>query len=188
MHASAVVKFLLLLFCLTSAQAAEKTFSVNDAEIIRIGNGYILNAQLSYPLTPRVKQALDNGVPITFYQQFELIEPYPVVGNFFDWSETIWSTEIQFELRYHALTEQYVLRTLDTHSHRTFSSLEAALYSMGEIAGLTLPPKHIDQMESKSLRLRTGINLHALPTPMRPGALISSKWQLDSPWVSAQWQ
>jgi len=176
--------FWLVLF---SSTVQAESFSVSSAQITKIGNGYVLNATIKYPLTPRVKEAIENGVPIVFSQQLELFQSIPLLGKYWQWQETLWTTEIRHELRYHALSQQYILHAIDTNSQRNFPTLNVALNALGKIENLNLPPEYLDDTKNTILQLRSGIDLYALPTPMRPGALISSKWQLASPWVKAQW-
>ncbi len=190
MPASAIVNFfyrtaLLMLF--TTSVLADN-FSVQSATVKKIGNGYVVNAEMRYPLTSRVIEAIDNSVPITFLQQLELINSISILGKYWQWQETVWTTELRYELRYHALTQQYVLLSLDTLHRRNFPTLKSALHALGRVHNLSLPPEHLSEAEGLILHLRTGLDLHALPTPMRPGALISSKWQLTSPWVAATWE
>lgn len=181
-----LASMLLLLLFHSSANAA--IFSVNYPRVHKIGNAYVLNAQIDYPLTPRVIEALENGVPVTFFQEFELIESIPLLGNFWKWETLLWQTTLNYELSYHALSEKYLLISLDTDDQRSFTSLESALSTLGKIVNLSLPPKYTNTGKQLVLRIRSGLDLHALPTPMRPGALLSSKWQLTSPWVNAVWR
>lgn len=178
---------LLLLLSLNS-QAAEH-FHIDNAIITKLGNGYSLDATLHYPLSPRVIEALENGVPITFLQHFQLTKPFPIIGEYtpWEWHETVWSTVIAYELRYHALSEQYILFTLDTQKQRNFPALEMALKALGKVHAFSLPPKHDIDPDNMTLEIRTELDIHALPTPMQPGALISDKWQIASPWVTANW-
>lgn len=186
---------LILLFFVFSAAANATEFKVSNAKISKIGNGYILNATIKYPLTPRVQEAIANGVPITFVQDLEIIRDPALPSSDWlgvDWfkdylNETLWVSQLRYELRYHALTRQYILRSLDTKHHRSFPTLSSALIALGKISSLTLPPEHMTDTDSLLLRLRSGLDLYALPTPMRPGALISSKWDLTSNWKSVRW-
>ncbi len=189
MPASAIVKFIsrFVLLVLFATPIMAENFSVQSATVSKIGNGYIVNAEMHYPLSERVIEALENSVPITFSQQLELINSVPLLGKYWQWQEVLWTTELQFELRYHALTQQYVLHSLDTLHQQNFPTLESVLNALGQIKNLSLPPEYLTDRENLSLNLRTELDLHALPTPMRPGALISSKWQLTSPWVAATW-
>jgi hypothetical protein len=180
---------MLLLLALWPFAVGAQQFTVNEAVVSKVGNGHKLNARLSYKLTPRVIEALENGVPITFYQEFELSEPMLWIGDYFNWSSTLWIKKTRYELRYHALTEQYVLLNLDTNYQQSYTSLHSALSELGNIKNFILPPEHLLAFnEQVKLTIQTGLDLHALPTPMRPGALISSKWKLDSDKVPATWQ
>lgn len=178
---------ILLLLCYGGLAHATAVFSVNNPRIQQIGNGYVLNAQIDYPLTPRVIEALHNGVPITFFQELKLVESLPLLGRFWQWETILWQTRLHYELRYHALSEQYVLKSLETDDQQNFPKLEGALQALGNIQNLSLPPEFTQQVDNLLLLIRSGLDLSALPTPMRPGAMISSKWQLTSPWVRAVW-
>lgn len=177
----------LILLLIISMPTYAKNFSVEYAYINKIGNGYILNSQFDYPLTERVKEAIDNSVPIVFSQQLKLIRKTSLLGKFWTWKQTIWLTEIRYEIRYHALSQQYVVRNLGTHHRYNYPSLNNALRSIGKIDALSLPPEQMVDTDELSLLVHSELDLYALPTPMRPGALISKKWQLASPWVPAQW-
>ncbi len=168
-----------------TAHAAQ--FTINQAQVYQIGTGFTLNATISYPLTPRVQEALENGVPITFFQEIQLLDRTPILWDWWQWDEIIWATEVRYELRYHDLSQQYMLHSLDAENHRNFTTLDSALNAMGNITNLILPPAFTKTTDSTILRLRSGIDLTALPSPMRPGAMISSKWDLTSDWFEAIW-
>jgi hypothetical protein len=191
MPASVIAKiygFLALLFFLSSINAVRATtFDIPSAHITKIGNGHVINATINYPLTPRVIEALDNGIPIIFFQEFKLLDITPLLGEYWQWEETLWRTKIRYELGYHALAQQYILQDLATGKERHFPSLEGALHALGKVQNFTLPPEHLVNTNDLTFLLRSGIDLYALPTPMRPGAIISSKWHLTSPWTPAQW-
>ena len=176
---------LLLLSSLSLVHA--ESFTVESAHITSIGNKYTLMAKIKYPLTLRIVEAINNGIPITFKQQFELIRSHSFFSKYWRWKQTLWSKEIRNELRYLALTQQYLLIDLDTNYQRHFASLDDALKSLGKVDNLILPSKYITDPDNLILQLRSGLDLNALPTPMRPGSLVSAKWQLTSPWVAAQW-
>ena len=181
-------KFTLFAFALLiSSSSLAGNFEIQSAAVSKIGNGYILNAKIKYPLTPRIMEAIDNGVPITFLQQLKLIHSIPIFGKYWQWEQTLWNTSLRYELRYHALTEQYVLKALDTKDHRNFPSLNSALTALGTIQDLGLPPEYFADTDGLTLQIRSGLDLYALPTPMRPGALLSSKWQVTSPWKIVIW-
>lgn len=185
MPVSSIGKLFLLL--IISLPIHAESFSIDYARVTKIGNGYVLNAHITYPLTARVKEAIANSVPIVFSQQIKLIRHTPLLGKYWVWEQTPWLTEIRYEIRYHALSQQYIVQNLGTKNQNTYPSLNDALQTLGKINALSLPPEHLTETQNLSLQLRSDIDLYALPTPMRPGALLSKKWQLTSPWVNAQW-
>ncbi|WP_430009115.1 DUF4390 domain-containing protein, partial [Methylophaga lonarensis] len=105
MHVFSVVKLtrklLLMLALCWSVPAVAETFRVEHADVRKVGNGHILNASISYPLTPRVLEALEHGVPITFFQEIQLINEIPVLGPLWQWNRKVWRTELVYELRFH---------------------------------------------------------------------------------------
>lgn len=177
---------LALIFLLPVTGAATE-FRVQQADIVQIANGYVLNARIDYPLTPRVREALENGVPITFFQDLELVHSTPILGPYWSWDTTLWSSKIHYELRFHDLSGQYLLAIPADDEYNNYPTLAGALADIGEISMLPLPRELMGQPQQLTLRLRSGLDLHALPTPMRPGALISSKWRLTSEWFEASW-
>ena len=79
------------------------------------------------------------------------------------------------------------MQSLDTQYQRNFPSLDSALNALGSINMLNLPPEYLEDIDALTLQVRSELDLYALPTPMRPGALLSNKWQLSSPWKEAVW-
>ena len=187
MHACVIVKrsLIYLSFLLLSniAQGAEH-ISILYAQVTKTDTNYSLSATIYYPLSPRIIEAIDHGVPITFYQEFQLLEPFNI---YWQWQQNVWSRTVRYQLRYHALSKQYILLSLGTLQRRSFPSLDIALDDLGKIESLSLPPKHLINSSTLTLQIRSGVDIHALPTPMRLGALISDKWQIKSPWVDATW-
>jgi hypothetical protein len=190
MPAYAIANTTLLSFCLLcfslASQAAEQ-ISIPHAKVSKVGKGYSLNATINYPLSPRIIEAIDHGVPITFNQELQLTDTFPLIGPYWQWKSTLWSYTLRYQLRYHALSKQYVLVALETSKQRNFPSLETTLNALGAIEALNLPSEQLLDTNNITLQIRSDIDIHALPTPMRPGALISDKWQIGSPWVDAVW-
>lgn len=185
-----IAKALLLSVCLLGfslASWAADRVSIPHSKVTKTGNGYTLNATIHYPLSPRIIEAIEHGVPITFTQELRLIQTFPLIREYWDWQKILWSSVIRYQLRYHALSKQYVLVSLDTSKQRNFPSLDVTLDALGKVDNLYLPPEHLTDLDITTLQIRSGVDIHALPTPMRPGAFLSDKWQIESPWVKATW-
>jgi len=190
MPASVIAKALLLSLSLLSfsfASWAAERVHIPHSQVAKTENGYTLNATIHYPLSPRIIEAIDHGVPITFTQELRLTQALPLVRKYWHWQKVLWSNIIRYQLRYHALSKQYVLVALETSTQRNFPSLDVTLEALGKIENLELPLEHLSELDTTTLQIRSGVDIHALPTPMRPGALLSDKWQIESPWVKAAW-
>lgn len=186
----ATAKALVLSFCLfgfsVATWAAERV-SIPHSKVSKSRNGYALNATIHYPLSPRIIEAINHGVPITFTQEVRLIHNFPLIRQYWHWQRVLWSSLIRYQLRYHALSEQYILVAIDTSKHRVFPSLDLTLDALGKVDNLTIPSEHVSEHDLTTIQIRSGIDINALPTPLRPGALLSDKWQIKSPWVDATW-
>lgn len=176
---------ILLLAIPLAAQA--NAFEIRFTEVSKIGEGYSVDARIGYQLTPIIEEALDNGVPITFVQQLQIVRRTPIFRDIWNWDHDIWQHTIQYELRYHDLSQQYILYSFDNQAHRNFPTLTGALTAMGEIGAFQLPREYTANPRGLLLRLKSGIDVSALPSPMRPGAFLSRKWNLSSPWYEAEW-
>lgn len=176
---------LLLLVLPLSVQA--DAFEINHANVSKMGEGYILDARIDYQLTPIIEEALDNGVPITFVQNIEIVRRTPLLWNLWNWDSAVWSREIRYQLRYHDLSQQYILFAYQNRNYRNFPTLKGALSTMGEITAYDFPREFTANPRGLLFRIKSELDLSALPSPMRPGAFLSRKWNLDSAWYEAQW-
>lgn len=167
-----------LLLCSSLLQAAE--FTISHAES-RLGEGvYSLDADIHYSLSDEVLEALENGVTITFRVQIEIERRREYI-----WDETVVSLLQYYELQYHALSEQYIVRVLDSGVQKNFQSLSLALRVLGEIRNLPVIDKSLlDSKAQYNLRLRSEIDINALPAPLRPVAWLSDNWKLASEWFT----
>ena len=179
-----------LAFCLMllAAMPVRAEFVINSAEIYLIKQGYLLDADINYQLNPRIIEAIDNGIPIVFLNTIEIQQKRQLLKGLLPWTSTYWKIELRYEIRYLALLQQFTLRDLNQASDQeSFVSLNAALTAMGSLDSFPLPLLPTEDISNLNLRLRSSIDLRALPAPMQPGALISTKWHLTSAWVDAIW-
>jgi hypothetical protein len=173
---------LLLLFSLLlgASCAAGETFNVCTASTHLVKGIYHLNAQLDYPLNEEVQVAVKSGVPLTVTQEIELLRPRRWL-----WAKTIKHISLRYQLRYHALSEQFVLTYLNQGRQRAYPNLIAAIKHLGTLKNYPLvAQRELEVGALYQVRLRTRLSIEDLPTPMRPLAYLSPQWHLDSPWFS----
>lgn len=155
-----------------------ESFVITRAETAPDQNVVVLDANLRIDLADEVLEALENGVPVTILLSMEVEQLREYV-----WNKGIASLEQRYVLQYHALSEQYIVRNLNSDEQNTFRSLVSALNTLGEVKNLPLIDRELlDKNEEYQLRLRAEIEINALPSPLRPVAWLSSDWRQGTDW------
>jgi len=168
-----------LCFCLCfCAQDCLAEFAIHYAEVNLQENVYVLDANLDYPLTGAVIEALHNGIAVTLVVAISIERE-----RWYLWNETIADLKQRYQLKYHALIQQYVVKYLNTGIEETFPTLTAALMSLGKLRGLPLLDHHlINPQSTYRVSLKNYLDIESLPVPLRPMAYFSSQWRLSSDW------
>ena len=170
----------LLVIVPSTVRAESVGINVEDIQPYWNDGVYQLNALVLYDLSPEVLDALDSGVPITFTVDIVITRErkYWVDDN-------VAALKQQYQLRYHALSDQYILTNLNSGAKNSFPSLRAALAVMGNIVALPLID---DQLLRSGLsyfgRMRVVLDTDFLPTPLRLLAYVTSGWRLKSEWLT----
>jgi len=155
-------------------------FRVINAEASLVGGVYRVDANIEFELSDPVREALANGVPLVLEIDLRIRRPREWL-----WDETVATLVQRFELRYHALSNRYVVRHLNTAARHSFASLGDALYHIGSVRGLPL----IDQALLEpgvpyEAGIRARLDIESLPSPMQVVAYVSRSWWLDSDWYT----
>ena len=152
-------------------------FKLEDAHSWRADGSDYLNAQFSIELSSGAEEAVQNGVPLVFELQVQVVETH-----------TWWwdSVEIEFTerrmLQFHALSQSYQVKDLNDGTQGNYSRIDDALRAAGVIENLLLTDQALDKGPSYSLRIRGSLDIESLPTPVRLIAYVSSEWDMVSKW------
>jgi hypothetical protein len=139
-----------------------------------------LNARVDYGLSAEALEALESGVPLTMVVDIEVLR-----DRRWWWDKKVAALQQRYQLLYHALSNKYIVRNLNSGSQRSFPERGAAQRALGEIEGLPmLDRKLLEPDAGYWARIRASLDIESLPAPMRPLAYISSQWRLDSNWYS----
>jgi hypothetical protein len=149
---------------------------VSDARLRTVEEGLVLDADFAFELTPRLAEALANGVPLYFRVEFALTR-----SRWYWWDETAAERELQLRLSYHALSRHYRLSIGELQ--RSFASLDEALDALRHLRGWLVVERTVtfadaDYESAVRMRLDTGL----LPKPFQLSALTSRDLSLESPW------
>jgi len=169
-----------LLICAVPLPVLAQSFSVQDARTTLEDGVYRLDARLTFELPKKVLEALDNGVPLTFALDIEVRRPRRYL-----WDDNIASLEQRTTLQYFALTDQYLLRNLNSGYVASYSTLATALRALGDIRGLPIiDAKLLRPDRHYMVSIRSYLDFESLPVPLRMRAYISRDWWLTSGWYS----
>ncbi len=179
-HCGLLAVLLVISSLALTAKAASPLFTVHDAKTELVGDIYRLDANLELKLTPQALTALENGVTLTIVLDIEVYTP-----NRYLWDDVLAHLEQHYEIQYHTLADQYLLRNINSGSQFVYSTLNATLDALGKIKQLPILDAHLLQAEKHyKVRARSRLDLGSLPVPMQLKAYISSEWWLNSGWYS----
>lgn len=152
-------------------------FVVESGQIALRDGVYVLDANIDFHLSTPARQALESGVPLTFELQILLERPR--------WwlDEDVASLTQRYRLRYHALSERYVLTNVNSGETRSFLGAQSSLTALGRIESLPLIDRRLlIPGASYEVWLRAELDIDELPAPLKTVAYMSPDWRLLSTW------
>ena len=174
---------LLFLFLLVAASAPAQAVRADEFVFERVetrlkGSHYLLDARVNYQFSDTALEALDNGVPLTLDLHLKLER----LGAWF-WEEPLIDTHLRFSIRFHALAETYQVLDHARDLQHNFVTRDAALSALGELNELPVVDEVVlDAQGIYQIRLKTSLDIEALPLPLRPLAYVQPAWKLSSGW------
>jgi Domain of unknown function (DUF4390) len=166
----------LVLVLALSGTARADEIVVRDANLRATDEGLVLNAEFSFQITPRLAEAVENGVPLYFDLDFELTR-----SRWYWFDEKAVAKRMQVRLSYHALSRQYRLST--GLLQQSFGTLEEALDVLRRLRNWLVVDRTVslaDATYEAAVRMRLDTTL--LPKPFQLSALTNREWNLESEW------
>ncbi len=165
------------LFLLLAISPVHAEFSVRKVEVETDRDRLLISADMDLGLTAQVEAAVNNGVPIVLLTRIALVR------NGVLWNDEIDHVTTRARLRYHALSDHYVVDVSDSEGIEMFRSVDDALRRIGTVRDISLTIPGAVATPDYSLAVRSRLDIEALPGPLRPMAFLSSDWRLDSKWT-----
>lgn len=165
----------------TPALALASGFKVSSVQPRASGQTLHLSGNIDLTLTPEVEEAIGNGIPIEIAMDFRLYRDRALM-----WDERVASWTLRRELRYHALTGQYLINAGPGGpvARESFTSLNEAIAQTGSLTDVALPlAVPLLSGAEYYLNVRVWLDIEALPTLLRPLAYTSRAWDLNSGWT-----
>ncbi len=152
-------------------------FTVRKVEIQNVADRLLVSADVDLGLTKEVEDAVNNGVPLVLLTEFKIIRSGLL------WDADIDQIKTRSRLRYHALSDHYIVETSRSEGIEMFRSVDDALRRIGTLRNITLALPKTRAESRHQLAVRSRLDIDALPGPLRPMAVLSSNWRLNSDWT-----
>jgi hypothetical protein len=176
----AVVAFACIFCALAvSVQAAtEEKFEVRSAFVVPAQGVYLLNAKLHFVLPDGARHAIQDGVALTLHAEIELQR-----ARRWWLDETIATLELNYEVVYHALSEQYLLRNLNSGEQTAYGTFDSALEALSTLHDLpVLDQSLLNPNEQYEIRLRGTLDVRTLPETLRMVLFWKDNWRQRTEW------
>jgi hypothetical protein len=170
----------LLIGCgLAWAQSAQR-FEIRSAYIEPAAGVYQLNATLVFELPDGAREAVREGAPLTL--DLEIVVHR---SRRFWLDETVANLEQHYELVYHALSERFLLRNLNSGEQTSFATLDAALDSLRVIANLPILDQSLVVPDARhEISLRAHLDVRTMPDALRFIVFWANDWRQTTEWYT----
>jgi hypothetical protein len=153
-------------------------FTVRSADWELIGGVFFINAIIDLQLSAEALAALESGVPLIVHIEVDLI----VIRRFWIDDEDA-DVDQRFELAYHALTERYIVRNLNTGDQASFASVAAALNYLGRIERLPfIDAALLNPGRDYDVRIKAELDMDEFSGPLRLLTFWRRDFSLESEW------
>jgi hypothetical protein len=172
---------LLLTFsaALAFADALDGVLRVGSA-YVNLDNGVIqLYARVQYPLNPAIREALQDGVTLTFDVEVKVDRVRHLWFN-----ANVVDLTLRRELAYHVVTDRFVVRDVRSGDQKSFDTLKEALAYLGKVDGWPILVEPQLDGGRYIISVRAGVRRGKLPASLRALLFWTDDWQRVSKWYS----
>ena len=147
------------------------------------GGVYQLFARITYPVNDDIRAALKDGLTLTFDLDVVVSRE-----RRFWVDEGVAEYTLKRELSYHAVSDRYVARDLNTRTaseQHSYATLEEALEALGTVEAwpFLLSPQ-LSPNRQYRVSLRAGVRRGRLPDTLRVLLFWTDDWHRESEWFS----
>lgn len=165
----------LLLFAALPAHG-EDGLVITDART-RLEEGvWYLDADIDYRLNATALEALESGLPLDIELDIRLERRRRVI-----WDAEFAALRQRYQLQFHALTERYITRNLNSGEQTSHASLGAALSALGQVRSLPLIDDALIEPKTKYfVEFRAAVDIKRKGGPLAIVRLFWNDWRTES--------
>lgn len=170
---------LIAIIALPAAAWAQSRFDIRSAYVEPADGVYELNATINFDLPEGAREVIRQGVPLTL--RLEIVVRRQ--RNY--WLDrTVATLDQNYELVWHALSERYLVRNLNSGEQASYATLDAALDGMRVISRLPILDQALVERGRHEISLRASIDVHTMPDALRFVLFWADDWRQRSEWYT----
>jgi hypothetical protein len=170
----------LVLFSLVALAQTQQRFEIRSAYVARAEAVYEINATLVFELPDGAREAVREGAPLTLDLEIVLHR-----SRRYWLDDTVAMLEQHYELSYHALSERYLVRNLNSGEQASFATLDAALDSLRVVTRLPILDQSLVVPGARhEISLRAHLDVKTMPDALRFIVFWSKDWRQSSEWYT----
>lgn len=169
----------MLLLCVARPLPAADGLVVSNATT-RLDNGvWYLDADIDYQLNRTALDALASGLLLDIELDIRLERRRRII-----WDAEFAELKQRYQLQYHALTERYIVRNLNSGEQASYASLPTALGRLGQVRGLPLiDDALLERGERYYVEAQAVVDIRGAGGPLAVIRVFWNDWRLESDWV-----
>jgi hypothetical protein len=169
-----------VLLAASSAVGAQQRLEIRSAYVEPADTVYLLNVTMDFDVPEGAKLAIREGVPLTL--DLEIAVQH---ARRYWLDETVAALEQHYELVYHALSERYLVRNLNSGEQSSFANLDAALDYLRVIEDLPILDGSLLQVDRQhEISLRASLDVRTMPDTLRFVLFWADDWRQRSEWYT----
>jgi len=159
---------------------ADTTVQVESASLALDEDVYALDADLEIVLQDEARRAIESGLTLRLNYEVEISRvrrylPDPGVADLVQ----------SYELAYHALSQRWLVRNLNTGERQDFGSFSAALERLGDVRDLPLIDSSLlEAGTAYEIRVRAVLTLRSAPDTLSWLLFWTDDWSATSDWYA----
>jgi hypothetical protein len=175
----------LLLLCflatlIAPAASAEARVLVRNASVALDEGVYELDANLDLAVPEDARKAIDAGLTLRLDYEIQISRVRAYLPD-----DGIASLVQSYEVQYHALSQRYLLRNLNTGEQQDFGTLPAALERLAEVRGLpVIDAALVRAGPAYEVRIRAVLDMGTVPDALSWLLFWTDDWGTSSEWYA----
>jgi hypothetical protein len=162
------------------AAAADSRLTLREVRSTIDEGVFELDAKLEIELPEDARKAVEAGLTLTLTYEVEVSRERRFMPD-----DGIATLEQRYEVSYHALSQRYLVKNLNTAEQHDFGSLQAALDRVGDLRGLpVLDTALVSDDAVYQGRIRAVLGLNTAPDVLGWLLFWTDDWSATSDWKS----